>query len=64
MSDHVSIRAVVEADLSALADLLGQLRYDVPQDELQRRLEKFLTSPGNMAFVSEERGRIHGLVHV
>jgi len=64
VSDHVSIRAVVEADLSALAGLLGQLRYDVPQDELQRRLEKVLTSPGHMAFVSEERGHIHGLVHV
>jgi len=64
VSDQLNIRAVVASDLSALAALLVQLRYEVPVDQLERRLEQVLAAPDHMAFVSGEDRQIHGFVHV
>lgn len=64
MSDQKTIRAVAKSDLPALADLLGQLRYEVPAEELERRLDRVLAALGHKAFVSEEGRRILGFVHV
>lgn len=64
MSDQISVRAVVKADVSALADLLGQLRYEVQEDELERRLEQVMAAPDHMAFVGHVDETIRGFIHV
>jgi N-acetylglutamate synthase-like GNAT family acetyltransferase len=60
----MSIRPLQRSDIAVAKDLLKQLGYDMPADELLLRLRCVLAANGHYAACAEHDGRVVGLVHV
>jgi GNAT superfamily N-acetyltransferase len=59
----MTIRAVREADSSAIALLIGQLGYSLTPDEAALRLSAVLETANHRAWVFEESGTVLGILH-
>ena len=59
----VSLRAMVQGDLSSLDPLLRQLGYDLDPDEIACRFAAVTEAPGHCLDVAEHDGRVVGFIH-
>jgi GNAT superfamily N-acetyltransferase len=59
-----TIRPARDDDLAALRSLLGQLGYDLPLDEIRRRLAAVGMAPDHAVLVGESNGRVVALLHL
>lgn len=59
----MNIRPIADGDVPEATVLLGQLGYDMPQDELARRLATVLRDAGHRVWVCEANGRVVGILH-
>ena len=64
MTDAVTVRAMMVADLGAVRDLMMQLGYDVAPDVLEARFAAVAVQADHAVFVAETDGAVTGLVHV
>ncbi len=60
----IGLRPARDGDLPALRSLLSQLGYDLPCDEIRRRLAAIGMAPDHAVFVGESDGRIVALLHL
>jgi GNAT superfamily N-acetyltransferase len=59
----MQVRPISDDDIPAATNLLGQLGYEMPPAETARRLKVVLRDPGHRVWVSEQDGRVVGLLH-
>jgi GNAT superfamily N-acetyltransferase len=57
------VRPIAGADIPGATVLLGQLGYEMPQDEMARRLSVVLNDGGHRVWVCESDGRVVGILH-
>jgi len=60
----MQVRKMTRDDLPALPDLLDQLGYDIPADEVRRRFAMVAAAPDHALLVAETADRLVGMVHV
>lgn len=59
----MNVRPIADADIPIATLLLGQLGYDMPRDELARRLAIVLRDGGHRVWVCELDGKVVGILH-
>jgi GNAT superfamily N-acetyltransferase len=59
----MAVRTIAESDIPAAAVLIGQLGYEMPQPELQRRLQAVLGQADHRIWVFDDGGEAVGLLH-
>jgi GNAT superfamily N-acetyltransferase len=59
----MQVRPISDDDIPAATNLLAQLGYEMPPAETARRLKLVLGDPGHRVWVSEQDGRVVGLLH-
>lgn len=59
----MNVRPIADADIPIATVLLGQLGYEMPQDEMARRLSVVLNDGGHRVWVCEIDGRVVGILH-
>ncbi len=57
----ISIRPFAEADLPAVAALLGELGYPTTLDQMRQRIDRIARHPDHATFVAVADGRVVGL---
>ena len=60
----IAVRPAIDDDLPALRSLLGQLDYDLPVDEVRRRLAAVCAAPDHAVLVGETSGQVVALLHL
>lgn len=59
----MAVRTIAETDIPAANVLIGQLGYELPRAELERRLKAVLGHAGHRVWVYDQDGRVVGLLH-
>ncbi len=59
----MAVRTIAESDIPAAAALIGQLGYEMPQPEFQRRLKAVLGQADHRIWVFDDGGDAVGLLH-
>lgn len=59
----MAVRTIAESDIPAAAVLIGQLGYEMPRPELQRRLQAVLGEANHRVWVFDDAGEVVGLLH-
>jgi GNAT superfamily N-acetyltransferase len=59
----MNVRPIADADIPVATVLLGQLGYEMPQEEMARRLAIVLRDSGHRVWVCEAGGRVVGILH-
>src|SRR5262249_55464799 len=59
----MQVRPIGDDDIPTATILLAQLGYKMPTAEVARRLRLVLDDPGHRVWVSEQDGRVVGLLH-
>jgi GNAT superfamily N-acetyltransferase len=57
------VREIADADIPIATVLLGQLGYEMTQDEMARRLAIVLRDSSHRVWVCEANGRVVGVLH-
>jgi GNAT superfamily N-acetyltransferase len=59
----MAVRTIAESDIPAAAALIGQLGYEMPRPELQRRLRAVLGQVDHRVWAFDDDGEVVGLLH-
>jgi GNAT superfamily N-acetyltransferase len=59
----MAVRTIADSDIPAATVLIGQLGYEMPQVELERRLKAVLGHVDHRVWVCDEGGTVVGLLH-
>jgi GNAT superfamily N-acetyltransferase len=59
----MAVRTIAESDIPAAAALIGQLGYEMPLPEFQRRLKAVLGQVDHRIWVFDDGGEAVGLLH-
>lgn len=59
----MAVRTIVDSDIAAATVLIGQLGYEMPQEELARRLKAVLGHADHRVWVYDDGGKAVGLLH-